>query len=87
MEEVELKMDAKGRICLPPDFREEMGDTVIATRTSKGLLITPGKRTEFMEEFKRVMSTEPERTGAPENWPPEKMKEIWVKGSGNGTGH
>ena len=87
MEEVELKVDAKGRICLPPDIREEMGETVIATRTPEGILITPGDKKEFMEEFNRVMSTEPERTGVPENWPSEKMKDIWVKGSGNGAGH
>ena len=87
MEGVELKMDSKGRICLPPDIREEMGDTVIAIRTPNGLLITPGKREEFIEEFKRVITTEPERTGVPENWPPEKMKEIWGKGSGSRTGH
>jgi len=87
MEEVELKMDAKGRICLPPDIRDEMGDTVIATRTPEGILITPGRRKGFIEEFNRAISAEPERTGAPENWPPEKMKEIWVRGSGNGAGH
>jgi bifunctional DNA-binding transcriptional regulator/antitoxin component of YhaV-PrlF toxin-antitoxin module len=85
MKEVELKMDAKGRICLPPDIREEMGDTVIATRTSEGILITPGRKKEFTEEFNIAISAEPERTGVPENWPPEKMKEIWVRGSGSRT--
>ena len=78
MDEVELKMDSKGRICLPPDIREKMGDTVIATRTPRGILITAGRRRGFIEEFNNTITTEPKRTGEPENWPPEKMKDIWV---------
>jgi DNA-binding transcriptional regulator/RsmH inhibitor MraZ len=85
--ELDQKMDAKGRICLPPDIREEMGDTVIATRTSKGILITAGRRRGFIEEFNRVMATEPKRTGEPENWPPEKMKDVWVNDAGHRAGH
>jgi bifunctional DNA-binding transcriptional regulator/antitoxin component of YhaV-PrlF toxin-antitoxin module len=77
MEEVQLKMDSKGRICLPSEIREEMGDIVVATRTPKGILIRPSKRKDFIEEFRRVITSEPERTGEPENWSPEKMKEIW----------
>ncbi len=76
MDAVELKMDSKGRICLPPDIREEMGDTVIATRTPKGILISAGRRRGFIEEFNKVIATEPERTVEPENWPPEKMKDT-----------
>ena len=87
MDEVELKMDSKGRICLPPDIREELGDTVIATRTPKGILITAGKRKGFVEEFNKVISTKPKRTGEPENWTPEKMKDIWVNEPGSGTRH
>jgi len=78
MDEVELKVDSKGRICLPPAIREEMGDTVIATRTPKGILITAGRRRGFIEEFNKAITAEPERTGKPENWSPERMKEIWV---------
>jgi DNA-binding transcriptional regulator/RsmH inhibitor MraZ len=85
MEDVELKMDSKGRICLPPDIREEMGDTVIATRTPQGILIKAGRK-KFIEEFNKIIATEPKRTGQPENararqpenWPPEKMKDIWI---------
>ncbi len=87
MDAVELKMDSKGRICLPPDIRDEMGDTVIATRTPKGILITAGRRRGFIEEFNKVIATEPERTGEPENWPPEKMKDIWVSESDRRTRH
>jgi DNA-binding transcriptional regulator/RsmH inhibitor MraZ len=87
MEEVELKLDSKGRICLPPDIRAEMGDTVIATRTPKGILITAGRKKEFIEEFNKTITTEPKRTGEPENWPPEKMKDIWVSETDRRTRH
>ena len=82
-----MKMDSKGRICLPPDIREELGDTVIATRTPKGILITAGRRKGFVEEFNKVISTKPKRTGEPENWTPDKMKDIWVNEPGSGTRH
>jgi bifunctional DNA-binding transcriptional regulator/antitoxin component of YhaV-PrlF toxin-antitoxin module len=87
MEDVELKMDSKGRICLPPDIREEMGDTVIATRTPQGILIKAGRKKEFIEEFNKIIATEPKRTGQPENWPPEKMKDIWVNEGDRRTRH
>jgi DNA-binding transcriptional regulator/RsmH inhibitor MraZ len=87
MDDVELKIDSKGRICLPPDIREEMGDTVIATRTPKGILITAGKRKGFIEEFNKVISAKPKRTGEPENWTPEMMKAIWVNEPDSGTRH
>jgi hypothetical protein len=37
-------------------------------------VILPGKPTNFMEEFRKVIASEPPRTGKPENWPPSKMK-------------
>ena len=75
--EVELNVDSKGRISLPPEFREELGDTVVATKTPEGLLLKPGRKADFFEEFKRAITSEPKRTGKPENWPPKKMKAIW----------
>ena len=66
MDMVRLKVDSKGRIRLPSEIREEMGDIVVATRTPKGILIRPSMRNDFIEEFKRVITTEPGRTGEPE---------------------
>lgn len=75
--EVQLKVDSKGRICLPSEMREEIGDVVVAKRTPKGILIQPSHRKDFLEEFRKTITSEPERTGEPENWPPKKMKDIW----------
>ncbi len=77
--EVQLKVDSKGRICLPAEIRDEIGDVVTAKRTSKGILIQKGEKSDFLDEFKRVISSEPTRTGKPENPSPEKMKAIWER--------
>lgn len=77
MEEVRLKIDSKGRLYIPPHIREQIGDTVTLKKTSKGFLISPGKRSDFLEEFRKTITSEPPRTGKPENWAPSKMKSIW----------
>ncbi|MGB9756365.1 MAG: hypothetical protein ACPLVJ_01095 [Candidatus Bathyarchaeales archaeon] len=79
MNEVQLKMDSKGRLYLPPDIREQIGDIVTLKRTNEGFLIAPGKPRNFMEEFRKVITSEPPRKGKPENWPPSKMKAVWSK--------
>ena len=77
MEHVQLKIDSKGRICIPPEIREQIGDTAILKKTSEGFLIMPGQARNFIDEFRKVIASEPPRTGKPENWPPSKMKAIW----------
>ena len=79
MEELQLKVDSKGRLCIPREIREQIGDTAILKRTPKGYLLLPGKRRDFQEEFRKIITSEPRRTGKPENWLPSKMKEIWGK--------
>jgi len=79
MEEVQLKVDSKGRVCIPAEIREEIGDVAVLKKTSKGYLLVAGKKTDFLEEFRRVITSEPRRTGKPENWSPSKMKSIWSK--------
>jgi bifunctional DNA-binding transcriptional regulator/antitoxin component of YhaV-PrlF toxin-antitoxin module len=79
MEEIKLKLDSKGRLYIPPEIREEIGDTVILRRTSKGFLLTKGSSSNFLEEFRKVIISEPPRTGNPENWSPKKIKTIWEK--------
>jgi bifunctional DNA-binding transcriptional regulator/antitoxin component of YhaV-PrlF toxin-antitoxin module len=76
-DEVHLKIDSKGRLCMPAEVREQIGDTVLLKKTSEGFLIVPGKPKNFLEEFRKVISSEPPRTGKPENWPPSKMKALW----------
>ena len=77
MREALVKVDSKGRICIPHEFREELGGVVILRKTRRGILLSPGKDRDFMDEFRRVMLSEPRRTGIPENPPAEEMKAIW----------
>jgi len=72
-----LKVDSKGRIVLPKEVREELGDRLILEKRSKGFLILPGKGRGFLGEFKAVISSEPKRNGKPENWGPSKIKSTW----------
>jgi len=75
--ELRLRMDSKGRVCIPLELREEIGDVVILKRTPEGFVIVPGKRVDFMEEFRKTIASDPPRTGEPENWPPSRMKTVW----------
>jgi len=77
LEEALVKVDSKGRIRIPQGFREELGDVVIFRKTRRGILLSPGETRDFMEEFRRVMLSEPRRTGIPENPSPKEMKAIW----------
>ena len=72
-----LRVDSKGRILLPEEIRKELGGIVILERTKDGFLLK--KEKTFLEEFKEVISSDPPRTGEPENWPPSEMKKIWVR--------
>lgn len=77
MDEVSLRVDSRGRICLPDEIRKELGDVVTLKKTSKGYLLTPDKQTKFLEEFRKVISSEPKRRGKPKLVSPEEMKAIW----------
>lgn len=72
MQEVALKVDSKGRLCIPAEIREEIGDVVILKKTAKGYLIVPSKQTAFLEDSRKVIESKHRRTGKPENWSPEK---------------
>lgn len=78
MEEVQLKIDSKGRLCIPAEIREEIGDVAILKKTPKGYLIVPGKKTDFLEEFRKAITSKPRRRGKPKLVSPEEMKAIWT---------
>ena len=77
MERVHLKIDSKGRICIPAEIREQIGDVAVLKKTPGGYLIVPGEQTDFLEEFRKVITSEPRRTGKPKLVSPEEMKSIW----------
>ena len=79
MDQVTLKVDSKGRICLPVEIRGEIGNVAILKKTPAGYLIVPGRETDFLKEIRQVITTKHERTGKPENWSSEKMKAVWSK--------
>lgn len=79
MEEVNLKVDSKGRICIPAEIREQIGDTATLKKTSDGYLLLPGKQKDATEELHKIITSKHRRTGKPENWSTEKMKSIWSK--------
>jgi AbrB family looped-hinge helix DNA binding protein len=79
IEQVTVKVDSKGRICIPAEIREEIGDTATLKKTPEGYLIIPGKRQDPVEELRKIITSKHRRTGKPENWSPEKMKTIWSK--------
>jgi DNA-binding transcriptional regulator/RsmH inhibitor MraZ len=76
-EQVILKIDSKGRIRIPAEFREEIGDAAIMKKTAQGFLIVPGKQENFIEAFNKMINSEPKRKGKPKLASPEEMKSIW----------
>ena len=77
MENMRVKIDSNGRLCLPANIREQFGDVAVLKKTPEGYLLIPGKQADFLQEFRRVISSEPKRTAKPEFLSPEKMKAIW----------
>ncbi|MFB3889437.1 MAG: hypothetical protein ACE14S_08090 [Candidatus Bathyarchaeia archaeon] len=75
---VRVKIDSEGRLQLPKKVRKQLGDTVVLKETPEGYLMLPEK-TFVVEEFKKLINSEPRRTGKPEFWSPQEMKAIWKK--------
>jgi DNA-binding transcriptional regulator/RsmH inhibitor MraZ len=75
--QVNLKIDSKGRMCIPAEIREQIGDTATLKKTPQGFLIIPGKREDFLEEFKKLITSEPKLKGKPKLATPEEMKSVW----------
>ena len=79
IEQINVKVDSKGRICIPAEIRQEIGDTATLKRTPQGFLLLPGKKEDAKEKLRKIIQSKHKRTGKPENWSPEKMKSIWGK--------
>ena len=77
--EIIVKIDSKGRICIPAEIRDQIGNFITLKKTPEGFLMLPGKRQDAVEELRKIINSKHPRTGKPENWSPEKMKSIWSK--------
>jgi AbrB family looped-hinge helix DNA binding protein len=76
---METVVDARGRILIPQQLREELGlaeGAVVEVEKEKGsLVLTPAKKKR--RSWKDLHGIKPKRTGEPE-WPtPEEIKSIW----------
>ncbi len=77
------KVDSKGRVSLPREIREILGETVelkpvgrekvMLSRAAKSI----SKKTRMGDDFAKLLDEEPRRTGKPENPNPSKMKSLW----------
>jgi bifunctional DNA-binding transcriptional regulator/antitoxin component of YhaV-PrlF toxin-antitoxin module len=76
-QQLTVKIDAKGRICIPAEIKEVLGDIATIKKTPEGILLIPGKRENFLEEFKKLITSEPELKGKPKFATPEEMKSVW----------
>ncbi len=76
-EQIILKVDSKGRICIPSKLREKIRNTAIMKKTPQGYLIVPGKQEDFIDAFNKMISSEPKRKGKPKLATPEEMKSGW----------
>ncbi len=70
-------LDSKGRVVIPPDLREGLGDHIVIRKTEAGVILIPGKKEDRVTEFLNILESEPERTGKPSNPGPGKIKSIW----------
>jgi len=72
-----VKVDSKGRICIPAEIRGKIGEIAVIQTTPQGILITPGKKENFIEAFNKMITSEPKRKGKPKLAPPQEMKSVW----------
>ncbi|MGI0086223.1 MAG: AbrB/MazE/SpoVT family DNA-binding domain-containing protein [Nitrososphaerales archaeon] len=78
------KVDSKGRLSLPREIRELLGDIVELKPVGREkVLISKAKKSRISkgrygtDNLSRLFDTEPRRTGKPENPSPSEMKSIW----------
>lgn len=76
-EPIVVKVDSKGRICIPAQIRGKIGEIAVIKTTPQGILITPGKQEDFIEAFNKIITSEPKRRGKPKLATPKEMKSIW----------
>ena len=80
---VVAKLDSKGRISLPREIREMVGDVVEMKPVGNNRVLLQradvrmSKKKNETADFIELNDKEPKRTGKPENPSPNEMKSIW----------
>jgi bifunctional DNA-binding transcriptional regulator/antitoxin component of YhaV-PrlF toxin-antitoxin module len=80
-EQVNVKVDSKGRIYIPARIRIEIGDSVTIKRVPEGFLFIPSQKEDTTDKLRKIIHSKHERNGKPEQWSPEKMKSSGTKAS------
>jgi len=79
----EVKVDSKGRIVIPPEVRRELQTdhhkSLLIRRTPVGYILERGRGETFFERFRKLISSEPERTGKPLNLPASRARRAGKK--------
>lgn len=74
------KVDSKGRLSLPREMHEALGDVVELKQVGKEkVLLSKAKKGKIprTDNISKLLDAEPRRTGKPENPAPDEMKSIW----------
>ena len=75
------RVDSKGRVSLPREMHEIVGDVVEIKPVGKqSILIERArnpKRRKEVASLAKLLDKEPRRTGKPQNPSPDEMKSIW----------
>lgn|GEM_PF-436407 len=77
VKEIDVKIDSEGRMCLPPAIRRQLGKHPTLKKTEEGYLLISSKQNDFLEEFRKLITSKHRRTGKPTLASPEEMKSIW----------
>lgn len=76
------KVDSKGRLLLPREIHEMLGDVVELKLVGKKSVLLERARNPISKknetvDFAKLLDRDPRRTGKPENPNPDEMKSIW----------
>ena len=53
-QQLTVKIDSKGRICIPAELREVLGDTATIKKTPEGILLIPGQTRGFPRRIQKI---------------------------------
>ncbi len=77
VKEITVKIDSEGKITIPLAVRNQLGKNPTLKKTKEGYLLISSKQKDFLEEFRKVVTSKHRRTGKPKLASPEEMKSIW----------